>query len=653
MLAKVTDRRGDGRTSFRSLLAYITRTTGVILDRDAGADSDTENVQTSCLSLVTAAAEMRAVAKRNVRVRDPVYHVILSWQQGEYPTNTQVFEGGEAALAALDMQDHQYVFVVHRDTENTHLHLMVNRVHPETGRAVHPGLSHLKLDRCMREVELAQGWAHDRGAYAVVERDARIQIERTTRTQRTERPRETPRMPAGARDMEAHANEESLFTYASGDARREALAVLQRPGATWQDLHAALAKYGLELRIKGQGLGVYAKAHNGPTPVKASSLHESFGRGKLERRLGPYEPPIRVIALTDAQRTYLPMREPRDGTDGDIDRDQPRSEPRDQPHHARRDGHRDTSSNKRREQQREVRARLRQDVRARYDAYRTALRIQIDREETARRNTERTERQVVLAKHQATRMMVRTSGLPGLTRKALYSVNAFDRARDLEELKAMQRERREARDDLVARPLTYREWIEEQAQRGDEGAISQLNGWYYADQRGRKRRHGGQIQPDYETRNDRWYGFMTPEPDNLDPAPPRLALQQTTWRVDRQTGDVRYYQQDQHVFTDSGRQVAFSSYQPDTDAMLAGLLLAREKFGRTLDVVGETAFGTKTVQLVVEYRLNIRFGDAELETQREALEATRSQMVKREGSELSAMLRRQPSPENDQSRPER
>ncbi len=150
-------------------------------------------------------------------MRDPVYHVILSWQQGEEPTNTEMFDAGEAALAALDMREHQYVFAIHRDTENTHLHLMVNRVHPETRRVVHPGLSHLKLDRCMRELELAQGWAHDRGVYAVIERDGRMQIERTARR------RQTSRMPAGAHDMEAHADEDSLFTYANGDARREAL----------------------------------------------------------------------------------------------------------------------------------------------------------------------------------------------------------------------------------------------------------------------------------------------------------------------------------------------------------------------------------------------------------------------------------------------
>jgi len=143
---------------------------------------------------------------------------------------------------------------------------------------------------------------------------------------------------------------------------------------------------------------------------------------------------------------------------------------------------------------------------------------------------------------------------------------------------------------------------------------------------------------------------MSPEPGDIDPAPPRLALQQTTWRVDCHTGDVRYYQQDEHVFTDLGRQVAFSSYQPDTDAMLAGPLLAREKFGHRLDVVGDAAFGTKTVQLVVEHRLNIRFGEAALEAQRLALEAALTRDVELQRQKAPVNF---PSRKRDSSRPER
>ncbi|MDR8394738.1 hypothetical protein NE850_00150 [Paraburkholderia sp. USG1] len=51
-------------------------------------------------------------------------------------------------------------------------------------------------------------------------------------------------------------------------------------------------------------------------------------------------------------------------------------------------------------------------------------------------------------------------------------------------------------DNSSIRHLTYREWIEKHAQRGDEGAISQLHGWCYAEQRRRKHCHGCQTEPD-------------------------------------------------------------------------------------------------------------------------------------------------------------
>ena len=565
MLAKVTDRRGDGRTSFKSLFTYITRIDG---------DMPQSNIKTNCLSLATAATEMRAVADQNGRVRDPVYHVVLSWQHGEHPTDIQMFEAGDAAVTTLGMTDHQYVLAIHRDTDNAHLHLMVNRVHPETGRAVHPGLSYLKLDRCMRELELAQGWGHDRGAYAVVEEMGEKQIERVKRPQ-------TPKMPTAARDMEAQTGEESLFTYANAEPKQAMLAALKQPDPTWQDLHAVLAQYGLELRIKGQGLGLYAKDRNDLTPIKASSVHESLGRGKLEKCLGPYESPIRVIELVVPEDVYLSTRH-------------------------RQDGQRD--------EQREARAKLRQDVRSRYDMYRNAILKQLGREDKARRATEWAEYQVVLTQHQATRAAIRASALPGLTRKALYSVSAFERARDLTELLEVQRTRRETRTP----PLPYREWIEAQAQLGDEGAISQLHGWYY----GRKRRH---IEP---VKQAQWCGFKAQEIGDIAPMPRTLALKHTTWRVDRQTGDVRYYQHDQHVFTDSGQRVAFNSGQPSHDAMLTGLLLAREKFGPNLDVVGDAEFKTRAVQLVVEYQIHVLFGDPEMEALRRQLDAARQQAPK-------------------------
>jgi len=51
------------------------------------------------MSLDTAAVEFRAVAAHS-RATNPYLHLVISWRDGEHPTNTQAFEAGRAALAA-------------------------------------------------------------------------------------------------------------------------------------------------------------------------------------------------------------------------------------------------------------------------------------------------------------------------------------------------------------------------------------------------------------------------------------------------------------------------------------------------------------------------------------------------------------------------
>lgn len=93
---------------------------------------------------------MLAVAEANPRVKDPMYHVIISWPASEKPTDAQAFESGVYAMEAVGMAGHQYVFAIHRDTDNVHLHMAVNRVNPDTLKAVYPDRDFYKLDRAMR-----------------------------------------------------------------------------------------------------------------------------------------------------------------------------------------------------------------------------------------------------------------------------------------------------------------------------------------------------------------------------------------------------------------------------------------------------------------------------------------------------------------------
>lgn len=557
MLAKVPKKRGDGRTSFRSLVAYVTR-----------AESGTTDIEvfTNCLSLDTASAEMRAVANRSARVRDPVLHFVISWREGEQPDSEQAFEAGRKALDALGMlpDEHQHVFALHRDTDNVHLHVVVNRVNLETGRAVHPGLSYLKLDRCMRELELQQGWHHDCGPYVVVERGGQPVIERD----RSHRPaRES--QPARARDMEAFSGMESLAAYIHGEPKRDVLAALKELDATWQDMHEVLAKHGLELRIKGQGLAIYAKDRDDLIPVKASSVHELLGKGRLEKRLGPWVEPARTIRVSDAERSYQ---------EREVDET--------------------------RTARREQRARMRADLRTRYDRHHEQQRREYDAARRQMRTRHQAEYRALLERHRTVRGQIRNSGLPALERKAAYSVSAFGRARELEMLREQQWTERES----LTRPLTYHEWVEMMVRQGDEAAIAQLRGWAYAERRRRKRPQ----EPDHRNRITGLSG------DDPDPLPPKRAraMEDWSWQVDTSTGNVDYLQRGERQFTDEGWAVVFRSNDAESDAMLAGLLLARQKFGPDVDVKGSANFRERTVRLAIENRLDIRFGDTALEARR-------------------------------------
>ncbi|WP_213297204.1 TraI/MobA(P) family conjugative relaxase [Paraburkholderia sacchari] len=561
MFAKVLIRRSDARRSFRSLIEYVTRA-----DEECVPEIETF---TSCLSLDTAHAEMRAVADRNVRVRGPVFHFVICWREGEQPGITQVFEAGRTALEAIGMahDEHQHVFAIHRDPGNVHLHVVVNRVNLHTGRAVNPGLSYFKLDRCMRELELRQGWQHNRGSYVIVERDGQHVVERDMRSRKERQSR-----PARARDMEAFSGMESLATYACGTPRRDVLAQLSQPGVTWQDVHAVLARHGLELRIKGPGLAIYAKGREHLTPVKASSVDERLGRRRLEEALGPWVEPTRVIRLTDAERSYV---------EREIDvADAPR---------------------------REARARMRVGLRAGYDYDGTRQRAEFDTARRELRSRHAHEYRTLLERHQKVRERIRGSGFPAIERKAAFSVSAFERARELEAL----RERQIAERKALKRPQTYREWVETLAQQGDEAAIAQLRSWTWAHQR--RRSHVPVAEP------GNWIAASIRE--DIDPFPPARAgvKESWTWRVDTRTGNVEYQLMGERQFVDEGWRVRFHSNDAQRDTMLAGLLLARQKFGSQIDVTGSEHFRERTAALAATYRLDITFGDVALEAMRLAL----------------------------------
>ena len=575
MIAKVpVTPQGGG--SFARLCAYISRAEGLAGDREPEmtedwlaseqtlpGDGEQPALLTNCLSVETAPAEMVGAAAVNRRVRNPAYHVILSWRAGEEPDDAQMFEAGRMALTGLGMGEHQFVMAAHRDTECRHLHVAVNRVHPETGKAVSVQRDFYTLDRTMREIELAQGWSHDHGPYGVVEREGRMIVERVDTDIQTK-----GKQPSPARDMEVRGHE-SLFSYARGEPRKAVLAALKQPTAQWQDLHRALGRHGLELREKGQGFAIHAKDGE-VTPIKASDVHEDLSKGRLTKRLGPYQPPIRAIAVDTPDVAYDKQREP-----------------------SRHRQPRDPAL-------REARAVARLDLRRRYETVRAAeladqarIRLQIGAQLRQRLAA-------VTATHKAERQRIRDSGAAPLLRKALYSVVAMEAVQAREAVRATKPAR--------AGVQSYRDWVADRAEEGDQAAIAQLRGWRSAEQRNH------QPTPDRIMAASAW------AMDPLAPAQAPPEVRRLAHEIDRRTGDVRYSLGKAHVFTDHGQAVAFSTAGTgDAQALASGILLAREKFGRTLALTGSEAFKRDAIRIMAERGMDVTLDDSALEQQRQAM----------------------------------
>ena len=82
-------------------------------------------------------------------VEKPVKHLSLNWHPSEKPEREAMIAAAESFVKHMGWQDHQAVFVAHDDRAHAHVHLVINAVHPETGRKLDDGF----------EFRRAQAWA--------------------------------------------------------------------------------------------------------------------------------------------------------------------------------------------------------------------------------------------------------------------------------------------------------------------------------------------------------------------------------------------------------------------------------------------------------------------------------------------------------------
>lgn len=104
-----------------------------------------------------AAVLMRATAAQNHRVEQPVYHLVVAFDPSDRPSPDVIRQVVDRLLDELRLKDHQILIVAHRDRAHPHLHIVVNRVHPETGRAWDRWNDHTIAERALRILERRLG----------------------------------------------------------------------------------------------------------------------------------------------------------------------------------------------------------------------------------------------------------------------------------------------------------------------------------------------------------------------------------------------------------------------------------------------------------------------------------------------------------------
>ncbi len=169
---------------------------------------------------------------------------------------------------------------VHKNTDNLHLHVAHNMIHPERRTRHEPFQGYGKRDSLCRALEQQYGLTVDNG-----------------------RDKNRDQMPINesAKAYEIHTGRESFFSY----VQRQKSALMASLSATksWDDVHRVFFRYGLHLKLKGNGLVI--QTLDGQHAIKASSLDRILSKAKLTASFGQFTPPANnQLQTTKSETTY-------------------------------------------------------------------------------------------------------------------------------------------------------------------------------------------------------------------------------------------------------------------------------------------------------------------------------------------------------------
>lgn len=527
-----------------------------------------------------AAILIQATQAANTRSKaEKTYHFVYSFPPGEQPDLETLHAIEDELCAAIGLDEHQRVSAVHIDTDNLHVHVAINKVHPTGLQNIEPYYDQFRLMEACERLEVEHGLQRTFHGLEAKQRHQNRDIEllpakapeqrdslfrehlrnaydlsiseppeaktlnglrklSDTRLQRQSADKAEPvRTSAKVASVEAQSGIETLTGYAARE-----LAPAMRQATSWQELHDAAAEHGLEVRQRGAGLvigepdlGIWAKASNVGRDLSMKALTD---------RLGPFQPSERQAEAKANRKRYEPRpRRPDNPTTAGL------------------------FNHYQRERQAAILTR-RQGL------------DQIKRESAAF-NAQ------VRQWSQTERMLLKVAG-KGPTKRLMYGTIKQQADASRQKNRQSADARRQALFKRTTMP-TWADWLTQQAERGNSEALAVLR--------------------DREERTRRWNGELLTA-DRADKAK-AVVLDKLKPKA-RKDGTVAYSTIDGGMVID--RKTHVQAQKATTGAALVALELASKRFeGQALIVEGTDEFRLEVAQLAGMHGLKVTFTDPAME----------------------------------------
>lgn len=268
MITKKVMMKNSTKSSFSNLISYIT-------DKQGKLNRVGEISITNCNSnsLEWATLEIQSTQKLNTRaLSDKTYHLIISFPENETP-NKEILNAIEHEMCeAIGFGEHQRISVVHHDTDNLHVHVAINKIHPTKLTLHEPYNDYYVRNKVSSLLEDKFNLQKDNHSHK--------------------------RIYNQTNDMEKMTGIESLTTY----IKKIDLSNVKN----WNDLHTIFNDNGLVIRPRGNGLII--EDINFGIVVKGSSV--GYSKSILEKKFGKYTPNRNKYSYSIPQKKYtkIPLK---------------------------------------------------------------------------------------------------------------------------------------------------------------------------------------------------------------------------------------------------------------------------------------------------------------------------------------------------------